>query len=101
MRYKDEKYKYPEKIGDILTKAMKGKGWNTTLSENQACVYWDEIVGKEIAKRTQALKVENGVVFVKVNSNIWKQELHYMKPIILEKIRNFLNNTLITDIKFF
>ena len=100
MKYEDEKHRHPEKIGDILTEAMKSKGWNTILTENQACVYWEDIVGKEIAERTRALRVENGVLLVKVNSSIWKQELHFNKLIILEKIRNFLNNNLISDIKF-
>ncbi|MBN1755840.1 DUF721 domain-containing protein [bacterium] len=100
MKFRDQINRQPESLGTILTRALKQKGWNRTLSENQACLDWERAVGEKIALQSKALRVENGVMLVKVSSPVWRMELHYLKPMILKKLNSALNNNLINDIKF-
>ena len=41
--------------------------------------HWKQIVGKEISKKTELVKIENKTLFIKCSSPVWKTELQYQK----------------------
>lgn len=45
--------------------------------------------------------MQDGVIFVQVDSDVWRTELQYMKPEIIEKLNHELKKTVIQDIKFY
>ena len=50
--------------------------------------HWKQIVGKEISKKTELVKIENKTLFIKCSSPVWKTELQYQKQELIEKIKN-------------
>tara|TARA_B100000700_G_C14373762_1_gene547236 strand:+ start:204 stop:470 length:267 start_codon:yes stop_codon:yes gene_type:complete len=62
-------------------------------SNNQMFVFgfldynWKQIVGKEVSKKTELVKIENKTLFIKCSSPVWKAELQYQKQQIIEKIK--------------
>ena len=49
---------------------------------------WPEIVGEHVARRSQAVRYEDGILFVAVPDASWRQELAMQTENILREIRN-------------
>ena len=60
---------------------------------------WEEMMGPYIAKETEKLKLEKGVLHIKVKSAPLKHELMMMKSKIVEKINTELKQNLIQEIQ--
>jgi predicted nucleic acid-binding Zn ribbon protein len=73
------------RLGEILEKVRKRHPkFAQRLTEAQALSRWEQAVGPQIAKHSQAIGVEDGVLKVEVNHPIWRSELHHRKAQILE-----------------
>ncbi len=47
---------------------------------------WKEIVGETVAEHCSPEKIENGKLYVKVDSPVWRQQLDLLKEEIKKKI---------------
>jgi predicted nucleic acid-binding Zn ribbon protein len=88
-------------INKLIFQFLKSIGVKERIEENFAIVYWDSIVGKEIAAQTEPFKVLKGSLFVKVKDTVWRNELHFFKNEIIEKLNKKIGRTIIKDIKFY
>ena len=61
---------------------------------------WEEVVSKPVAQKTEAVKVQNKVLYVNTESSVWSQELNFLKPQIIEKINERMGGSALRDIKF-
>ncbi len=75
------------RVGDILPTVLKSIGLDQRLKEQEILAIWSDVVGKEIAERTQPIKVERGVLYVRVDHSAWVQELHFMEKDILRRLK--------------
>ncbi len=75
-------------------------GIENAIAQNKALNIWDEIVGDKVAKNTEPERVEHGVIIVKVSSPTWRQELHFQKNEIIQKINKTIGKKVIRDIRF-
>ena len=57
-------------------------------------------MGERVAEVSQAEKIEKGVLFVRVESPVWRNELSFMKQNLIENINKKLNKQIVKDIKF-
>jgi len=89
-----------QSVGDILDVLVGRLGLKQRLKQAEAVRKWDEIVGERIACETQAEIVRGKTLFVKVTSPIWAQELSFLKPEIMKKLRQEIGRGVITDIRF-
>lgn len=80
---------------------FKSIGMKDRFQENLAIAFWDVSVGKEIARHTEPVKVVDGVMMVKVDSDVWRSELPYFKHEIIQKINQKVGKKAISEIKFF
>jgi hypothetical protein len=48
---------------------------------------WGRAVGDRVAKRTEPVTLQNGVLFVRVASSVWAQELSLLAPTIISRLR--------------
>jgi predicted nucleic acid-binding Zn ribbon protein len=72
------------KLSEILKRArQQNPGFEQRLEEATALSRWEQAVGPQIAKHAQALRVQDGVLWVEVDHSIWKSELHHRKRQIL------------------
>ena len=75
------------RIGDILPAVLKSCGLDKKLKEREILSMWPDVVGPDIAARTEAVRVENGVLYIHVEHGAWMQELHFMEREIVRKLR--------------
>ena len=92
--------KWAEPIGKILADVVRDLGLSKKLSEQRAVVEWSEIVGRRVAEHATALRVDNGRLFVEVDSPVWSQELTLMKRKILRQINDRIGRKAIDNIHF-
>lgn len=95
------KSKYPEKIDSILGSFLQERGYLSICKEYDVISQWKEIVGEKVARVTQCEKVENGVLYVRVTSSVWRNEIVYCKKFILNSIQKNTGCTTIKDIVVF
>lgn len=87
-------------ISIALDELINGLGIKRKLQEYDAVVYWDIIVGAQIAKVTTATQIKKGVLRIKVKTSTWRNELTIRKKEIIERLNNYLGTEIVNDIKF-
>jgi len=87
-------------INTIINGFLKNSGLSSGVNQQKAIEVWDDVVGKKIAENTEVLSVEHGVLFIRVSSSSWSQELQLKKKEILLKVNNKIGNKVITDLRF-
>jgi len=88
----------PQHLGAILDEMIRRFGWEKRVKEWQALSLWPEVVGAKVAKVTEPLRVRDGILFVKVSSGTWRNELHFYKKRIVAKLNDQIGTELIRDI---
>ena len=75
----------PEPAGSILDRASEHR----FARAKPPCTHaqWTQAVGLRVASRAEPLKLERGVLIVKVASSAWAQELGLLGPGIIQRLR--------------
>jgi predicted nucleic acid-binding Zn ribbon protein len=87
-----------ELIGDILKSYLKDIGVEKPVKRYEALSKWSSIVGKRISDVTEPVRITDGKIFIKVKSDVWRNELLYQKQKIIKDINHRLESKAITDI---
>ena len=88
----------PQKIGPILEDLIKNMGFEKKLSELQVVEIWREIVGEKIASISEAVKISDGRLTVRVPDPSWKQQLIYLKKEFIAAINARMGKAVVKDI---
>lgn len=95
------KYNPPEKIEFILDEFLSERGYLSVCKEYDVISQWASIVGEKIASISECGRIDNGVLYVKVYSASWRNEIVYLKKEIIEKIELLTGCTIIKEIIFY
>ncbi len=76
-----------QKLGEVIKDYLKESNIDKKLTEIQLIDSWEEIVGKEIARRTEKIYIRNEKLFVRFTSSVVRNEMLLHR----ETIRNRLN----------
>lgn len=91
----------PSKVGAILQSILQERGYSTICKEYEVVAKWREIVGERVGAVTDCTRTENGILYVKVDSAPWRQELAYLKESLIRSIHKETGCTSIKDIIFY
>ncbi len=91
----------PERIGTIVDSYLSRRGYLTVCKELGVVRAWPSIVGEVLSGVTECTRVDKGVLFVRVVSAPWRQEISFMKQLLLRTIRKETGCTTIHDIVFY
>lgn len=90
----------PSSISEILCETTNKLRMGDKLKRYSLWDRWPEIVGKDIARHARPVRWRGNVLVVRVEHPTWIQELGFLKPEILEKLRGSLKGAPIKDIRF-
>jgi len=76
------------------------KNWQTVWQTYTLLKHWSEIAGEKIAKRSEPAYIQKNILWVAVRDSVWMQHLQTMKPELVRKVRDFLPETEIRDIRW-
>lgn len=88
----------PQKIGSILSSLIKNLGFDKKLGELEAVKLWEEVVGDKIAQVSEALKISDGRLYIRVPDPTWRQELIYFKGDFITGLNARLGKAVVKDI---
>lgn len=88
------------KVGDLLPSLLKRLGLEQKFKEQHVLTLWPEIVGKDLAARTEAYRMDQGVLYVRVDHGAWMQELHFIEKDLIEKLRSRAPGVRLEKIRF-
>jgi predicted nucleic acid-binding Zn ribbon protein len=72
------------RLGDILSAAL---GRVAGSDEGRAYTAWARAAGADVAAVTRPRRLSRGVLTVECESSTWANELTYLTPVILERLR--------------
>ena len=88
-----------EQLRKVLKKTIENSGFKNAILQENAVFVWPDVVGKNISKISKATNVDKGVLFIKVESATWKQELYMQKNEIINKINKKIGSKAIKEIR--
>jgi len=86
--------------GEILGGLLDRLGYREHLREREILAAWPKVAGEALAERSQALRLRRGVLFVRVASAAWCQELQFLKAAIIDRYAEDLGPGRVRDIRF-
>jgi len=94
----------PEKItriDSLFAELFKKKQWDQRLALHAVFRNWPQVVGPEIAERTEPQVIRGTVLWIAVSDSVWMQQLHLQKQALLEQVNaNVRGSEKISDIRF-
>lgn len=92
----------PTLVGNVLQSVLKDKGLDQQIARYQFVTKWEQIVGREIALRTKPECIRNNCLVIRVSDSAWAQELSFQKPVLLKRLRRYMDSeTALRDIQFY
>ena len=88
-----------EQLKKVLKKTIENSGFKNAILQEDAVSAWSDVVGKNISEISKATSVDRGVLFIKVESATWKQELYMQKNEIINKINKKIGSKAIKEIR--
>ncbi len=85
----------------IYKAILRERGIWDKVKQEEAILKWPELAGEKIASKSKAVKINKGVLWIRVKDSVWLHHLSMMKVQIREKFNEFLDKNLIKDIYFF
>ncbi len=90
----------PQRVGAILQKTLREMSLDRKLKEHEIWNVWNNVVGEHVSRHAQPDFMKNKILFVKVSSSPWMQQLHYMGMGIVEALNKRLGTHIIEEIRF-
>lgn len=87
-------------LGDVIKQMLKSYKLDVRLKEHQIGDSWNRVVGPMIANNTRDVYVRNGVLFVRLESSIIKNELSYAKEKIVANLNEEVGEEIVKRVVF-
>lgn len=89
-----------QRVGSILERALKNMSLTGKLKEHEVWNVWDAVVGKHVSLHAQPERIRNKILFVRVSTSPWMQQLSYMGEGIVEALNKRLGAPIVEGIRF-
>ncbi|UCD72234.1 MAG: DUF721 domain-containing protein [Syntrophobacterales bacterium] len=90
----------PQRVGAVLEKTLKKMSLEGKLKEHEIWNVWNNVVGEHVFHHAQPEHMRNKILFVKVSSSAWMQQLYYMSKEIVVALNKRLGAHVIEEIRF-
>ncbi|MFM6964179.1 MAG: DUF721 domain-containing protein [Sphingomonadales bacterium] len=87
-------------LGQLVKGIMKAYGLEEKMKSYDLIAAWPELMGPAVAQRTTDIRIENNILYLKIDSSVMRDELFHGKQIIIERCNQFAGEVLIRDIWF-
>jgi predicted nucleic acid-binding Zn ribbon protein len=84
----DKDFRKPSNISSVVPSVLASLGIKKSCDGWRIVELWPEIVGGDIADQATAVRFSDGILYVLVPRDVWRQELHLQRDLILQKIHS-------------
>ena len=88
-----------KKIGEVIDSFYKSHNLFKKQKKQSLFDIWTDVVGVNIAKKTNKISIKNNIIIVSVNHPIIKTELNYAKTKIVNQIKEKYKEINFSDLK--
>jgi predicted nucleic acid-binding Zn ribbon protein len=89
----------PQELGNVLGNLFD-KHTRRQIEDALLLERWPELVGETIARNTEALRIEGGVLILRVTHPVWRSELAGLKGELILKLNTAAGRQAVRDIHF-
>jgi predicted nucleic acid-binding Zn ribbon protein len=89
-----------EQVGPLLVRVLEGLGLYRQVREWKALQSWEETVGEKMAARSSPVRVQDGVLWLRVAGPHWAAEISLRKQDILAALNKEAGSEVLKDIRF-
>jgi predicted nucleic acid-binding Zn ribbon protein len=85
-------------IGQVLQQLMKSAHWENRINAIRISDNWETIIGKTIAKYTESVVLQEGVLIIQTNVAPLKHELQANKEQIIHRVNEYLKAKVVKSV---
>lgn len=89
-----------QRIDEILSRALKKRHVPFRSEDRRLLDVWVKAAGPQIASQSRPESLKRDVLFVKVSSSVWMQQLHFLKGELIEKVNALMGKAPVKDMHF-
>ncbi|MBQ7710811.1 MAG: DUF721 domain-containing protein [Bacteroidales bacterium] len=93
-------YSNEHHISDLLSKLYQQNNLSSVVDVYQVRSAYNEVVGELIAKLTQSLRFESGILYVRLLSAALRHEMTLRKQNLIDRINQHLGRPAVEEIVF-
>lgn len=90
----------PKPLDAALGAVLHELGLGQRIHQLKVLDLWPDVVGQQIAKVTQADRIDRGKLTVRVSTAAWRNELVFLKKQIIVKLNQAIGDEIVKDIVF-
>jgi predicted nucleic acid-binding Zn ribbon protein len=87
-----------QSLGEVIKDYLKALGLDKKMKEVSIINRWEEIIGRQIARATKDIYIDRGILFLKIDSSVIKNEILMIKKGLIKKINDETGEIIINDI---
>ena len=88
------------RLADAMPAAVREMGLESGLRGWQALNEWPHAVGPQIARRSHAVRFQDGVLWIEVEGSVWLHQLTVLKRDLIRKLGERTGPDTIRDLRF-
>lgn len=91
---------HPVNLATVLDNIVESQQMSLRLAERRAVAAWSEAVGGTIAQRATAVDAINGVLMIKCNQPVMRQEIMMASSSLLNHLNRACGKEILKSIRF-
>jgi len=88
-------------LGDAINLFLEKNGLKEEVKIQQVITQWERIMGKALAEQTEKIWFERGILYLKIASPVWRNELNLAKKEIAKVVNEEIGELMVQDVKVF
>lgn len=89
----------PRSLGELLGAMAKRRRWGARLEAAGIFATWEKIVGRDLARRCEPVRLAGGVLVVRAESQAWATQVGYLEGEIRRRADESLRPGLVRQLK--
>lgn len=85
-------------LGELLKTFSEDKRYKPGLTQKKIETAWEQLMGHWIAKETEGLRFDGSTLILRIHSAALRQELHFSKDQVREKLNEKLGEEVVMAI---
>lgn len=86
-------------LGDAISRFLKHHGIEDSYTIQEMIADWELLMGKPIANNTERIWFKNNILYVRMSSAVWRQELSLARLKIKDMINKKVGKDLVQEVK--
>jgi predicted nucleic acid-binding Zn ribbon protein len=88
----------PRPVGGVLTEVVARLGLRRSLDDYRIFEAWDRVVGPQIARHAQPVRLDARRLVIHVHSAVWLQELTLLRDDLRRRINEWMGRELVSEL---